>query len=350
MKFLKYLALGPAKILKIFALVFVAMLLLVVGFRLIGSTISPLLPGSNGNAVSTQASEGYSPGGYAYDDNAKADYGEDGAVSELSARSTVPSPEPPYGGGTTGSDAEDFEVTQYNVSIETRNLERTCGDITDLKSLDYVIFENANEYDHGCNYTFKVAHDNVPEIVTILEDMDPRDLSENTYTIKRTIDNFTSELEILENKLATINQTLEDAVRAYDNITAIATRTQDAESLAKIIDSKIGVIERLTIQRINITAQLERLSRSKADQLDRLDYTYFYINVFENKFIDGEDLADSWKAAIKDSVRDINRALQDMTVNLFALLFGLIQYIIYLLILFFVVKYGWRFAKHMWNK
>jgi len=259
----------------------------------------------------------------------------------------IPSPQP---GGSVGPDGEDFEVTEYSASFETRNKDRTCTEIEDLKVYEYVVFQNANEYDRGCSYTFKVAHDRVPEILTVLQDLDPKDLSETTYTIKQQIDDFTSETEILENKLTSINETLESAVSAYDDITALATRTQNAEALAQIIDSKIGIIERLTQERINITAQLERLERAKREQLDRLEYTYFNVNVYENKFVDGEYIADSWKEAFKAFVRDVNRIVQDVTINLLGLLFILAQYILYFFILLVIAKYLWRAAKYVWKQ
>jgi hypothetical protein len=140
------------------------------------------------------------------------------------------------------------------------------------------------------------------------------------------------------------------ALAAYDEISVIATRVQDASSLAKIIDSKINLIERLAQARININSQLDTISRSKAEQLDRLDYTYFHVNVSENKFIDGKNLKTSWELALKEFVRNTNQTLQDITINLVGLLLLVIQYLIYLLILLVVAKYGWKFAKRLWFK
>ena len=133
-------------------------------------------------------------------------------------------------------------------------------------------------------------------------------------------------------------------------MTALATRVQDVESLAKILDSKINIIERLTQERININAQLERLERSKAEQLDRLEYTYFSVNIFETKFVDGEALLDSWKESIKGFVRDVNSIAQDVTVNLVTLILRVLQLSLYLLIVLVVVKYGWKLVKYIWQK
>jgi len=261
------------------------------------------------------------------------------------------SPIPPYEDEiVVGDDAEDFEVTQYDATIETRDLERTCAKITALKPLDYVIFENSNEYDQGCSYTFKVKRKNTDEVISIIKGLDPKDLSEYTQTIKKNIENLISEVEILENKLEVINETLAEAINSYDEIATLATNTKDVESLTKIINSKLQIIERLTQERINISERLDRISKSKAEQLDRLDYTYFYVNIVENKYIDKEAIQDSWKNAIKGFVRDINILAQDITINLAFLLLLTVQYALYAVILLLLAKYGWRIGKAIWKK
>ena len=345
----------PMNILKASGLFLLAIILISIVFRVLAPTVNTITNSARGIAVS-QSAPAYDGDYYygtddAYAEEAAYGYGGgEGGNPKLSLSNIgIPSPTPPRG-GTVGDDAEDFEVTEYSVSIETRDKEATCSEISELKDLSYVVFESANEHDRGCNYTFKVRFENVEEILAVLEEFNPEELSENTYTIKRQIDDFTSESEILENKLESIDDTLENALDAYDEITSLATRTQNADALAKIIDSKIGIIERLTQERINITAQLERLERAKAEQLDKLEYTYFYVNVYENKFIDGENLKNSWKAAIKNAVRDINRTIQDVTVNLVTLIFTIVQYMLYFLILLIVAKYLWRVTKYIWKK
>lgn len=269
----------------------------------------------------------------------------------LSMRNVATSPGMPVPNPTvTGDDAEEFEVTEYHAQIETRSLGSACGTIMALKAREDVIFENATEGEHNCYYRFKVKEGSVEEILSIIEAMDPDELDENTYTIKEIVNDYTSEIEILENKLAAIEKTLTDAVAAYDEITELATNSQDAASLAKIIDSKVDIIERLTQERININARLERLERSKAEQLDRLGYTYFNVSIAENKFVDFETISDSWKQAVQNFVRDFNNIIQNITINLITLFFLIIQYVIYLLIILFVAKYGWRAAKRLWQR
>jgi hypothetical protein len=259
-------------------------------------------------------------------------------------------PTAPGSGGTMGSDAEAFEVTTYSGNIQTRTLPETCGKIAALKSRKEVIFENASESDRYCNFVFKVERGHVTEVVRYIKNLDPKDFTENTQTIQRQVDDFTSEVEILTKKKETIEKTLDSATRAYDEITGIATRAQDANSLANIITSKLQIIERLTQERINISEQLDRLSRAKAEQLDRLEYTSFTISVYKDTYIDGEHLKNSWKNAVKGVVYQLNQTIQDVSLNLVTLLLIAAQYILYFFIVLFIVKYVWKTAKYLWKK
>lgn len=277
----------------------------------------------------------------------KTSYGGGGVgMPELSARNVFPMP---GSAPTVGDTAEEYEVRDYSAHIETGNLDETCGTILDLKSRDYVVFENSNTYDRGCSYTFKVKTDRVEEVLAQIKALDPKDLSENTYTIKRQIDDFTSEVDTWKNKLKTIDETLKSATSAYDQVTKIATQNGDASALAKIIDSKIQVIERLTQERLAAADQLDRFSRAKAEQLDRLDYTYFSVNVTESRYVDIESLKDSWKGAIRDFVRTINEIVQGSTITLIAFLFFLVHAALYILVVVFAAKWGWKWVKKIWN-
>ncbi len=256
----------------------------------------------------------------------------------------------PQSGGSTGDDAEAYEATEYTATIETENKNTTCADILQLKTADYVIFENANEHNRGCSFTFKVKQDRVAEVLSVIQSFNPKDLNESTYTIKPQLDDFTSATDELKRKLTVIDETMTRAVSAYDEVTALATQTRDVESLAKIIDSKINIIERLTEQRINIATQLEQLARAKAEQVDRLEYTYFSITVYENKFVNRDDIKDSWKSAVKNFVMQMNSIAQNMTVQLAVLVFMIVQYVFYFFILLVTSKYVWKATKYVWKK
>lgn len=336
----------PLNIFKIAVLGLFGVAAIVFLASLVNSSVRPLLPRSlqqeEGSMSSVPGYAGFYGRGMASTDAV----GYDKGVPELSARNIAPMPPQ----GTTGNTAEQFEVTDYNATIETRDKAETCARIADLKSLPHVIFEYSQESDRSCNYTFKVEQAKVGEILTLIKDLDPKDLHENTRTIKSQLDDFTNQTEILEKKRASIDETLQNAIKAYDEITALAVRTQDAASLAKIIDSKVQIIERLTQERININQQLDYLARAKADQMDRLDYTYFNVNIYENKFVDGENIKDSWKQAVQEFFYNINEALQNATVGLLAVVLMAIPYILYALLIVVLAKYGWRVVKKIWYK
>lgn len=340
----------PLGLLKIAGLALAVVVVLAVAIRLLVPAFQQLT--SQKFAVQTSKSLGIGGGGMDYAAAPMAESADMGlglSVRNVATASDGYVPPRPTPGGTTGDDAEDYEVTSYQATIETRDLEDTCGQVSALKAKDYVIFEQANEYDQSCRYVFKVKVDKADEILAVIQGLDPRDLTKNTQTIKKLVEDFTSQLDILEKKSESIEGTLDDALEAYDEISDLARRTGNADSLADVIDSKIKILERLTNERINVNAQIERLSRAKAEQLDRLKYTYFSVNVYETKFIDGEQLADSWKAAVKEFVRDVNTVLQDISVRLVALLFLLLQYAIYLLLIVVIAKYGWRLVKKIWK-
>ncbi|MDD2656296.1 MAG: hypothetical protein PHQ18_01855 [Patescibacteria group bacterium] len=332
-----------SNVLKLAGLAIVVIVVIALAIRLITYSISPLKSGLSGNMGLSYPSSADISLGKA---SSNSYYAED---ASLSVRNVAPEIMPSTN-NTPGDDAEDYEVKDYNATIETRNLEDTCNSVSALKAREDVIFENASKYERSCNYTFKVKTASVEEILSILKDLDPKELNENVRTIKNVINDYTSEVEILEKKLASIDSTLNNAVKAYDEITDVARKTQDANALAKIIDSKIQIIEKLTQEKINITANLDILARSKAEQLDRLEYTYFNVYVQENKFVDGQNLKDSWKIAVKSFITDTNKLVQDISINLVLWVLTILQYLLYFFIVLFVAKYVWKFAKIVWKR
>jgi len=277
----------------------------------------------------------------------KQEVGIDMGMPTLGIRNMPPiSPSPV---GTPGNDAENFEIAEHSASIETRHKYDACKILADLKSRDYVIFENAYESKRSCSFSFKVEHSHTEEILSVIKGLNPKDISDSTYTIKQQVNDYTNQIQILEAKRASIDDTLTKALIAYDEVTKIATASRDAMSLATIIDSKVGVIERLTQERININMALEQLSRSKAEQMDRLTYSYFNVSVYENRYVDLEVLKESWKASIQDFVRNVNWSLQNATVYLVQTIVTLIPFVLYALLALIAAKYGWRTAKRIWQ-
>lgn len=355
MEFFSRLNQRQQQVLRVAGMAVLGLFVLAIVVRVVGSPIGLLgRPGLGGVAMVppwSSGSDGYSEasmptmGGGAY--GYAKDY--DQAAVTLSARNIAPMP-PGMPPGPTGNAAEDFEVTQYSAHIETRDLASTCDQIGSWKGQSYVIFERANRGDRACDYRFKVERARVDEVLGRLQALKPKELVQDTQTIKREVDDFTSELEILEKKKRSIDSTLDSATRAYDEISTLATRTQDAASLTRVIETKLQTIERLTTERLAVNEQLDRLQRLKAERLDQIDYTYFSVNVNERPYLDGKQLKESWQAAVRDFVRTVNQIAQDLTLGLVALLLFAAQCVLYLVLVVLIAKYVWRFVRYFWRK
>ena len=373
MHFIKNFQPTPLKLIQLGLVLLAALIVLSIAAQFFGTPmLTDLMPrpphaetaGAYPSEVGYSYASDYADGGYGYATAKLASapgiafngYGDTGAVT-LSTRnvmaikdSSAIAPMPPEMGQTVGDDAEEYEVTDYSATIESHDSARTCDQFMDLKAKDYVVFENSNAYDEGCSFTFKVERTHVQEVLTWIKGLDPQYLTENTRTIKKQIDDFTSEEDILKKKLVEIDDTLKDATNAYADVTRIATQSNDAASLAQIIQGRIQIIQQLTQERININDQLDRLARAKEESLDHLDYTYFYVSVWENPYIDTDQIKESWKQSMRDVVRVINGAIQGVTINLIALFFLVLQYALYALILLVIAKYGWEIAVRIWKK
>lgn len=284
----------------------------------------------------------------AYDD---AYYFEEASMApSLSVRNAANiMPAPSYPGGSVGADTEDFEVTSYFAQYETREGKRLCGTLNALKARPEIVFERTNTYERGCDMHFKVERTAADEVLAELKGLKPKELSENVHTIQKQVEDFTSTQTVLERKLAAIDETLDSSLSAYDDITSLATETQNADALVRIINGRIDVIERLTQERLSIVAQLERLSRQKAQALDGLIYTHFEVSVYENKFVDVRWIKDSWKEALQSFIFEFNLTLQDITLGLIAWVFFIGHYLLYALVILVVAKYGWHYVKLFWK-
>lgn len=343
MKFFKNFDWSTKSIAKVIGVVLLGIIALAIAVALVSFSFRTIF------GVSSQVYEGRSMGGYAPTMEMTMDSGDyyyDEDVAKMVSSNLAIAPAPGY---STGVDAEDFEVTNYSSTIETRKLDKTCETISSLKVKDYVIFEDSNKNDDSCYYRFKVENDKADEIVKVIEDLDPEILNVNVQSIKGVVEGVESELDILKKKLSSIEETLENAQDSYDEISKLATQQRDAETLAKIIDSKLNLIERLSNQKLQIKTQIDRYNKAMADQLDRLDFTFFNINVYEDLIFDWEQIKDSWKYESKELVRNINEVFQAITLNLVTYLIRFAQVVLYLFISVLLLKFVWMGLKRIWK-
>lgn len=273
-------------------------------------------------------------GGYTSDMVSVAPYGDTKTESAF-----IDPIMPPIGEvSVPGTDAEEYEVQQYFLSVETSDRERDCAVLLELKQRDDVIFESVNESTYGCNVTFKVARDSVESVLAYLEELDPRDVNENTYTIKREVSRYEDQISILEAKRRALDTALDDALTNFAEVEALARRTGDVASLAQITESKISSIERINASRLAVAMELDRLSRAKAEVLDQMNYAHFSVNVFEKELVRGDDLKDSWFAAVQRLVFDLNSFLQDLSIGFVQFVLSVVKYALYASVLYLIAR------------
>ena len=319
---------------KIIGMIILGIIALTVVIALISFSVKTIF-----GTVSYRSYNGYD---YAMEEAVSYDMGG----SAMMAKIAMPIPEPGY---TTGDDAEEYEVKEYYGTIKTRKLDETCAVISDLKAREDVIFESSDKDKEYCNYRFKVKKEISDEIVEIIEGLKPENFNASIESIKGTIERYDDELDILSKKLASIEETLKMAQDSYDEISRIATRQQDAETLAKIIDSKLKLIEKLSNERLSVKERIDRYNESKADQLDRLNYTFFNISIYKDLIFDWKDIKDSWKYEAKQLVRNVNDVFQGISLHLATYLVRFAQVVLYLFISLFLLKFVWIGVKRVWK-
>jgi hypothetical protein len=257
-----------------------------------------------------------------------------------------PSPAP---GSPAGTDAENYEVKSYDATIKSGNIEDACQTIASLKSSKDVIFEYSNQNEKNCSFRFKVAKLAEEKALKVIQSLKPETLNVNVESIQQTVEFYEKQQDILKQQLDSIDETLTKAQNAYDEITTLATKKQDVENLAKIIDNKLTLIDRLATQRLQIKQQIDQNAKTKAEQLDRLKYSFFSVTVLKDKIFDWKQIKDSWKFELKAFVENFNQMLQGISVNLATYLIRFIQVALYFFLSVFLLKLAWIATRRIWK-
>lgn len=244
--------------------------------------------------------------------------------------------------------AEDFEIKQHSATIRSSNVSKDCWEFLQLKSRKDIIVERSNVSQERCDFSFKINKEKSQEIVDFIKNFKPYYFNTNIYSIQQSVENLVSELSILEKKLKSTETTLLDAQSSYDELIILAKKKNDIESLTKLIDWKLKLINKLTQERQNINIRIIRIKKSQADQLDRLKYTFFNVNIYEDKIVNMKNIKESWNNKLKNLVNDLNKTLQWVSINLISYFMKFIEFAIYLFISLFFLKFLWFFIKKIW--
>lgn len=279
-------------------------------------------------------------------DMAEESMARDYAMGGGDAMMTQPYPIPNF---ASGRDAESFEVKEYQVNIKTSESDSACSAIAALKSRQDVIFEVSNTSEYGCDFRFKSTRASAENILSLLESFNPEYSNANTATIKATLEDIANTEEILKKKLESIDETLAQAEKAYDDIAESAAANSDSKTLAMIIQNKLSMIERMTNERIMINQALDSLRKQDASERDRLEYAFFTVTVYEDKIFDPKRIGDEWRAAAQHFISEFNSLLVGFSLGLVFHLFLALQLVLYLFLLLILLKYLWRYGKKFWE-
>lgn len=275
--------------------------------------------------------------------------GKGGMALSAFSENIVPPIPPGPDGEIVDTDAEDYEVHEHNVNYRTRQKAEICSTILALKADEDIVFESANDSDRSCYYRFEVPNERADGVLKILEDLDPEDIRSNVYTIQRSVEGTSDRLQILQQKLERTESTLAEAQEAYEGLMALATRSQNVENLTELITLKISAIEELAQKQISINEEIERVQRSRSEQLRRIAYTEFSVNVYEERFVDWQQITDSWKQEIRNFVDNVNGFTQWVSVRLISFVLYTVAAMAYIAIAFGFLKVLWIIGKKVWK-
>jgi len=275
--------------------------------------------------------------------------GVDTVMGERVASGVVPMP-PLYSdsGGTRLYNEANYEARSYDVRYRVRDLDMLCNQIEQFKPLPHVVFEQQMRNEHTCYYHFKVTQGYASATVSWLLARDPDDLTASTDVVKKQLVRYSSQMDILLQKQEVIEQTLQDTLSAYGELIDLATRANDIESLTKVVDSKLAMVQKLSQQRLTLAQQIGVLTRQQADLQDRVDFVSFAVRVEQYDILDLVSLKNSWMNELRAFVVTINSTLQRFTLHLIENLFALALLLVYAVILLVLVKHGWREVKRFW--
>ncbi|MDD3067166.1 MAG: hypothetical protein PHO48_05060 [Candidatus Gracilibacteria bacterium] len=246
------------------------------------------------------------------------------------------------------TNAEDYEVKEYSASYRVNDKTEICETVATLKADKDIIFSSANESDRSCDFYFKVIKAKTPEVIELLKTLNPDDFTTSAYTIQKSVKGATDQLEILKKKLAQTEATLNNAQTSYEELFQLATKKGDIESLTKLIDLKINMIERLAQEKLSTSAEMESVERNRADLLEKLDYNEFRVYVNEERLVDWQNMRDNWKYEIQNFVNNLNSLTQWVSVKFVSYTLNSFVALAYLGVGFIFLKGAWILGKKVW--
>lgn len=326
-------------------------LMVVGGFVLIVLAFTMVVSLYSNTSLTSISYDSYSsnqiaPGVPMYDETTSRGVGGGHASNEV-ALDYYPSPIPPSTGYVPG--LEEYETTDYTVHGRVRNLDEVCGMLGTLKTDESVHFRSFSESTNNCSATFYVHEDEAETTRAKLAEIPGIDISRVTESVTRRRSVLKDQTMILREQLTSVEQTLIEAERQYDEITDVARASSDASALTEAIRDKLSMVDMLTQRRIQLTSQLQNTEQQAMDLDERIGHVGFYVYLTRTYAIDTERTARQWEAAWQLLKEEFTAVLIGFSAYLGVFILRALQFAFYGLILIAFARFLWKIVRVIWR-
>jgi hypothetical protein len=244
------------------------------------------------------------------------------------------------------SNVGDYEARWYEATVRTRAKDETCDSVENWRVFPYVTFEHMTRSESACLYRFKVEREKAAEILEAILALDPVDVTESADLMRERVLQHESERDILLKRDEHLERMLAEVTRLYDQLMTTSANAGDTTMLTKAIDDRLRYMRSLTDERIRLARELDELDRRASELMDRIERVSFVVRVEERRFVNGEQIKESWMYRTEQFIRDANKIAQDLTIGLMMTLLVFIKYAVQIVL---IIVLGFLIAVPLWR-
>ncbi len=245
---------------------------------------------------------------------------------------------------------ESYETTNYSVNVNTKQFDEVCNSLLTLKDDPGIHFKTINSSLNNCRAVFYVAEEKANTVLSTLTSFKGVEVDRNTESVTKHRAVLQNQTNILQQQLASVENSLNAAETQFNEIAEFARGANDAATLSLTIREKISLVENLTQQKISLVSQLNQLHQQATDLEERLNVVAFSVNVNRSYPIYINKQNQKWENAWEDLKDEFTNTGINLTVIFGVFLLRALQAIIYGVVIIFVIRTFWKFAKMLWGK
>ncbi len=256
---------------------------------------------------------------------------------------------PNFDEGSSSNKAEDYEKVSYSAYYEDAEIDSKCKNIENLKPLDYVVFTYARRNKDSCNYNFWTDKAHEEEIVRKIKSLNPKEFNISTSSLERSVSSGDFEIKLLQEEIDELDETIQEAKKAYSELIALAKNRGKVTDLTLIIDNKIRLLERLQSKKRSLLTRLERLQRGNSETLDETQKVSFNVSLRKVEIVDLESIKESWREYTKSFIYNLNAYLKFFTYDLLLFAIKVLGFVVYLAVVLVILRLAYLLARKIWK-